>query len=67
LFERLVENAVFEFEDRSVLLQAIAAFRRSRAGFVDHLIGAKAQALGATTTWTFDRALKNCAEFSILG
>jgi predicted nucleic-acid-binding protein len=64
--ERLLENSVFTFDDRNILLQALAAYRQSRAGFADHLIGAKAQAFGAATTWTFDRALRNCTGFSIL-
>lgn len=67
VLQRLLDNSVFTFEDRNVLLQALAAYRHSRAGFADHLIGAKAQAFGATTTWTFDRALRNCSGFSILG
>ncbi|MBV8200792.1 MAG: type II toxin-antitoxin system VapC family toxin [Acidobacteria bacterium] len=67
VLKRLLDNAVFTFEDRNVLLQALAAYRQSRAGFADHLMGAKAQAFGATTTWTFDRALRRCTGFSILG
>jgi predicted nucleic-acid-binding protein len=63
---RLLDNSAFVFEDRTVLLQALAAYRQSRAGFADHLIGAQAQAFGATTTWTFDRALRQCTGFSIL-
>jgi predicted nucleic-acid-binding protein len=66
VIKRLLDSAVFAFEDRKALLQALAAYQQSRAGFADHLIGAKAQAFGATTTWTFDRALRNCAGFSIL-
>ena len=66
VMKRLLDNRVFSFEDRNVVLQALAAYRRSRAGFADHLIGAKAQAFGATTTWTFDRALRHCTGFSIL-
>ncbi len=64
--QRLLDNAVFVFEDRNTLLQAITRYRQSRAGLADHLIGARAQALGAITTWTFDRALRSCAGFSIL-
>lgn len=43
-----------------------ATARGGAARFADHLIGAKAQACGVTTTWTFDRALRNSAGFSIL-
>jgi predicted nucleic-acid-binding protein len=67
VLKRLLHNSVFAFEDRNVLLQALAAYEQSRAGFADHLIGAKAQAFGAATTWTFDCELRNCTGFSILG
>jgi predicted nucleic-acid-binding protein len=66
VLKRLLDQAVFVFEDRGVLLQALAAYREGRAQFADHLIGAQAQAFGATTTWTFDRALRSSAGFSIL-
>jgi predicted nucleic-acid-binding protein len=66
VLKRLLDNTVFAFDDRDVLLQALAAYRQSRAGFADHLIGAKAQAFGATTTFTFDRALRHCPGFSVL-
>jgi predicted nucleic-acid-binding protein len=62
----LLDRAVFVFEDRGVLVQALAAYRQGRAQFADHLIGAKVQAFGATTTWTFDRALRNSSGFSLL-
>jgi predicted nucleic-acid-binding protein len=63
----LLENGIFAFEDRKALLQAVESYQRSHADLADHLIGAQAQARGAATTWTFDRALRNCAGFSILG
>jgi predicted nucleic-acid-binding protein len=66
VLKRLLDQAIFVFEDRGVLLQALATYRQGRAQFADYLIGAKAQAAGATTTWTFDRALRTSAGFSIL-
>jgi hypothetical protein len=62
----LLENAAFAFEDRSALLQALAAYQQSCAGFADHLIGAKEQSFGATTTFASDRPLRNCVGFSVL-
>jgi predicted nucleic-acid-binding protein len=62
----LLENAVFVFEDRATLLSAIDSYHRSRADLSDHLIGAKAHAFGANTTWTFDRALRGYPGLSIL-
>jgi predicted nucleic-acid-binding protein len=64
--ERLVEDPLFVFENRNALLQALAAYRQGRAQFADHLIGASAQAFGAETTFTFDRALRSSAGFSML-
>jgi predicted nucleic-acid-binding protein len=62
----LMENPAFALENRASVAQALAAFRQGRAGFADHLIGVQAQAFGAATTWTFDRALRGRAGFSVL-
>ena len=65
-FLGLLGKPLFVFEDRTAVLQAVESYRQSRADLSDHMIGAKARARGATTTWTFDRALRDCAGFSIL-
>jgi predicted nucleic-acid-binding protein len=66
-FLGLLANAAFVFEDRIALRKAIESYQQSRADLSDHLIGVKAHAHGATTTWTFDQSLRRCAGFSILG
>ncbi len=53
----LLEGALFAFEDREVLLRAIERYQKSKADFADCLIGAKAQARGARTTYSFERVL----------
>jgi predicted nucleic-acid-binding protein len=66
-FLGLLGKPLFVFEDRTAILRAVESYQQSRADLSDHLIGAKARARGATTTWTFDRALRGCAGFSLLG
>jgi predicted nucleic-acid-binding protein len=55
--QELFAGDLFVFEDREVLRQAIARYQESKADFSDCLIGAKASARGARTTYTFERAL----------
>ena len=43
--------------ERLLLRQVIARYQESRADFSDCLIGAKARARGARTTYTFERVL----------
>lgn len=57
----------FLFEDRQVIRRSIEAYQGSKADFSDHLIGAKAQARGATVTYTFDRDLRHAEGFFWLG
>lgn len=66
-FRGLLDNAVFVFEDRAALVTAIESYQQTRADLSDHLISVKAHAYGAATTWTFERALRRCAGFSLLG
>jgi predicted nucleic-acid-binding protein len=65
--QSLLGRALFVFEDRAALLQAFEAYQGGRADLSDYLIGAKAQARGARTTWTFDRGLRKQPGFSMLG
>lgn len=50
----LLDQELFEFEDRQVVRHAIDAYQHGRGDFSDYLIGAKAQAHGARATYTFD-------------
>jgi len=56
----------FVFEDRARLHRALDAYQASRADLSDHLIAAAAQDHGARTTYTFDRALRGQAGFTLL-
>jgi len=62
----LLAGALFVFEDREVLLRVIDTYQKSRADFADCLIGAKAQARGARTTYSFERVLTHDQGFTRL-
>ncbi|MFN7413702.1 MAG: PIN domain-containing protein [Dolichospermum sp.] len=59
IVEIMLQCAVFEWENRSVIYQALQRFKHGNADFSDYLIGAVAQQFGCTITATFDRKLKN--------
>ena len=64
--QELFSGDLFAFEDREVLRQAIARYQESKADFSDYLIGAKARARGARTTYTFERVLGQEQDFTRL-
>lgn len=55
--QELLAGDLFVFEDREVFRHAIARYQDGKADFSDCLIGAKALAKGARTTYTFERVL----------
>lgn len=62
----LAADPTYSFENPAALATALAAFEAGRADFADYLIGARAAAHGARTTYTFDRRLGNQAGFTLL-
>jgi predicted nucleic-acid-binding protein len=64
--EMMLQCAVFELENRSVVYQALQRFKQGRADFSDYLIGAIAQQSGCSTTATFDRKLRGDKGFDCL-
>ncbi len=64
--EELAGREAFTFEDSDALHWAIELYRKSKVGLSDALIGAKARAKGARTTYTFDRPLSHHEGFSLL-
>jgi predicted nucleic-acid-binding protein len=64
--EMMLQCAVFELENRSVVYQALQRFKQGSADFSDYLIGAVAQQSGCTTTATFDRKLRDDKGFNLL-
>jgi predicted nucleic-acid-binding protein len=62
----LARQTVFSFEDPLLVRKALDAYQQGKADFSAFLIGAKAEARGARTTFTFDRALARRQGFSML-
>ena len=63
-FRRLLTAEEFAFVDRRAVSQSLESYANGSAGFSDYLIGQSATAAGATTTYTFDRALRRTVGFS---
>ena len=63
--QRLLDAEEFTFANRAAVVQAVAGYRAGKADFSDYLIGESATAAGASTTYTFDRALQGCDGFSM--
>ncbi len=64
--EKLLGTVEFTVEDRELVGEAVAEFAAGKAGFADHLIGARNRAAGCNTTATFDRSLRGSPAFRIL-
>jgi predicted nucleic-acid-binding protein len=54
----MLQCPVFEWENRSVVYQALQRFKQGNADFSDYLIGAVAQQSGCNITVTFDKKLR---------
>lgn len=61
-----LRKSIFSFENPEVLGKALDDYHQGKADFSDFLIGAKAQALGARTTFTFDQVLSRHQGYSLL-
>jgi predicted nucleic-acid-binding protein len=64
--QEIAVREIFVFENSDSLHWVINLYRESKAEFSDALIGAKARAQGARTTYTFDRVLSQQESFSRL-
>ena len=62
----MLQSSGFEFENRSVVYQALQRTKQGQADFSDYLIGAIAQQAGCTETVTFDRKLREDKGFRCL-
>lgn len=62
--QRLLAADEFAFMDRRAVGQSLESYANGTADFSDYLIGWSATAAGATTTYTFDRALRRTVGFS---
>ncbi|WP_200929955.1 PIN domain-containing protein [Nostoc piscinale] len=61
----MLQCLTFEFENRSVIYQALQQFQQGKADFSDYLIGAIARQFQCSSTATFDRKLQNEKGFDV--
>ncbi|WP_017740666.1 PIN domain-containing protein [Scytonema hofmannii] len=64
--EMILQSSGFEFENRSIVYQALQRTKQGRSDFSDYLIGAIAQQVSCTETVTFDRKLRGDKGFRCL-
>jgi len=64
--DRLLDFALFQFDQESAIRRGLAQYRRGRAGLADYLIGELGAQAGCRDTVTFDRALRGAPGFTIL-
>lgn len=64
--EALLRSAQLRFDHPARLWRSLAAYRDGRGDFADHLIGVDGLDAGASTTFTFDRALSGSDLFTVL-
>ena len=61
---RLLDAEELAFVNRAAVGRALEHYTRGRADFSDYLLGESARLTGASTTYTFDRALSRSAGFN---
>lgn len=64
--QAILAESLFEVEEPQVVHQALIQYRLGKGDLSDYLLGAKAHSLGAETTYTFDKALRNNESFTLL-
>jgi predicted nucleic-acid-binding protein len=64
--EMLLEDEVFVVEEAERVGRALERFRSGKADLSDYLIGERGGALGAESTFTFDKALDGEGGFTLL-
>lgn len=62
----LLADDKFCFEDRHRVAAALALYQMGRGDLADYLIGLRGEAMGARTTFTFDRDLRDDARFTVV-
>lgn len=62
----MLQSPKFEFENKSIIYQAIALTKQGTADFADYLIGAVNHHHRCIHTVTFDRKLKTVKRFQLL-
>jgi predicted nucleic-acid-binding protein len=66
LVTRLLDDGLFEIQDRGVVQQALKDYRQGRGDFADYLLGWKNRDAGCRDTLTFDGKLREHEVFTLL-
>ena len=64
--QRLAADNRFVFEDQERLTNALARYQDGTGDLSDYLLGLKSREAGASTTYTFDRALRGEEPFTVV-
>jgi predicted nucleic-acid-binding protein len=64
--EALMDDGCFHFQARPSVDEALALYKRHSGQFSDHLLGTVARLEGASTTYTFDKAVGKFPNFTLL-
>ena len=65
--QHLLDARVFAFLDRGAVTGALRDYELGNGDFSGYLLGASAARAGASTTYTFDRALRRAGGFDLVG
>ena len=64
--QRLAADNRFVFEDQERLANALTRYQDGEGDLSDYLLGLKSRKAGASTTYTFDRALRGEEPFTVV-
>jgi len=64
--QRLAADNRFIFEDQERLANALARYQNGTGDLSDYLLGLASRKAGASTTYTFDRALRGEEPFTVV-
>jgi predicted nucleic-acid-binding protein len=64
--EKMLNTALFAFDDRDLLRAALTDYRNGSGDFADYLIGHRNASVGCEHTVTFDKPLRTSALFTLL-
>jgi len=64
--QSLLDDGGFYIQERPLIEEALALYRRHAGKFPDHLLGVIAKQEGATTTYTFDKGVGKLPNFTLL-
>lgn len=64
--DALLAQPAFAFEDRDLVIAALAAYRDGPADFADYLVVARNAARGVTTTYSVDKTLRGVAGVTVV-